>query len=507
MDNKEEETKITSSTSEEPKDNPVIPEEKPVIEEKKEVELPGLTQEPKEEPKEVPKEEAKEEPKEEPKEAPKEEPKEEPKETSIVPEIPSKEITKEEIPQGPVEIINQKFDTGAEKEDVKIEGNKLESANFTQMFNVASEENVKDEPLKNPKEEATSAPVQPTVAEAPVEQAAKIEQSATETASIQEQAPKENRGKKSSNFNAEERTLYTMEEEKESNPIMAGIFIAIFVVFIVLLPIITGTSERALEKIYGKERIHGEQKEDQPISKYYYFGDTTRLDVDDLTITNVVKATRGTKEYIMSLTLSNVSSRAYQFDKNYYIVMMSDDAIIYYIKLFSYDAVAPSGSTELTFVINEKAYKDTNRFRVDLIEEGEYPDANVSVEEGDYKVLTCKYLNDELKYYFTDNQLVKIRETYSETLSTENVQYEQHKKTYEALSAKYNAIDNFESIFVDRHAEDENVPKTFEMINTIDLANIPAKTLSNLRTYKFYSYNEKADVVSFETEALGYSCG
>ena len=318
MENKEEvkkdiekTTTATPEVPEVPKEKPVVETPKPVIEAEKKpeinVELPKEEEEKKEEPKaeekpaaETPKVEEKKEPvaEEKKEEAPavvipeeKEDVKVEGNKmeaadfsntfgvaseenadgTPKVPEVPTKEVTEEKKEDnGNQEIINQAFDAGEEKEDVKIKGNELEAANFSQMFGVASEEApVKEEPLKG-------APAPVEAPEAPKQEVV-IPESV-----IQEVID----GKKTSKFNSEEKTLYTIKEEKAGNPIIVLIFFIILGFFIVILPQVTNTSESALEKIYGRGGVITKPVEEEIEKKYYYFEETTKYQVDDLIIRN-----------------------------------------------------------------------------------------------------------------------------------------------------------------------------------------------------------------------------
>ena len=45
------------------------------------------------------------------------------------------------------------------------------------------------------------------------------------------------------------------------------------------------------------------------------------------------------------------------------------------------------------------------------------------------------------------------------------------------------------------------------MVTDFDLRNVQDKDLSDLETYRFFKYNETKNVISFELEAQGYTCG
>ncbi len=523
MDNKEKEEKTIETAETSTVKEQEIPEKKEVEEKKEEPVLPETKEEKKEE--ETPKEEEK-------KEEPAEESKEEEKPAIVIPEekedvkiqgkemeaadfssmfnVASEEKPEEEKKEEPKEEQKQEAtETPAivipeEKEDVKIQGKEMEQADFSSMFNVASEETPEVKP-ELPKE--TEAPAEATpvaTPEVPAEQA----------------IPAEREIKKTSKFNSEERTLYTIKEEKESNPIGVILFFIILGAVIVFLPQLTKTSEAALDKLYAnrnKAPVQEEEKKEE--IKSYYFEQTLEFDLDNLNITNAIKSKTG-DEYFLTMTIFNRESKPYTFDKNYYIILYNENQIVSRAKFFSYDAIAPNGASELSFPITQGAKESANRFVFMLVDKNDYPEVTLNNVEDGYNVLTCSYLNDELKYYFKDDKLVKIKEKYSEQKNIYTTEYDKHLEEFKELSKKYDAIDSFESVFIEREYEpkeytekdrEEGLPPPvlaeFEVVNNLDLLNINDKSLSNLKKYKYFSYNESKNVVSYEITGFGYTCG
>ena len=131
--------------------------------------------------------------------------------------------------------------------------------------------------------------------------------------------------------------------------------------------------------------------------------------------------------------------------------------------------------------------------------ESKYTDVNLTASEEEYKVLTCKYLNDEMKYYFIDNQLMKIKETYKEVDNEKNPTYEADKEQYQALTEKYKTINSFTSNFIESKGE-------FQQVNEIDLHTATDNDIIALKTYRFFSYRAHKNTVAFEIQAQGYTC-
>ena len=157
------------------------------------------------------------------------------------------------------------------------------------------------------------------------------------------------------------------------------------------------------------------------------------------------------------------------------------------------------GAQSVTLIISQRAYEKANRFKVEEIVESKYTDVNLNNTEDGYKMLICRYRNDEMRYYFQNNQLIQIKETYSEQKTDENKQYEENRNYYKNLTEDYKKIKNFNSTFV----EDE---VSFTQINRFNLHDVTDNDLRALKTYRFFSYRTHKNVVAFEAEAQGYTC-
>lgn len=232
--------------------------------------------------------------------------------------------------------------------------------------------------------------------------------------------------------------------------------------------------------------------------EFYYFNKSSvRAKFNQLEFTNFVKIQRKGEEKIR-FTINNASEKAYQFDKKYYIVFYNNDLVVYRALVHSYEAIGSSSTLTIELPISKKAYSDANRFKIEEIVEEKYTPVKLVEEDGDYQVMTCNYNADEIKYYFIDGKLSKIKETYKEE-SKNNPNYQENLLKYKVLSQEYKKIPNFQSTFVE-------YATSFTMINNFSHKDIEDKTLSDLKTYKFFKYNETKEVVSFEIEAQGYNC-
>ncbi len=368
------------------------------------------------------------------------------------------------------------------------EDNFVPPADFTSIFNVTSEEN-------------TAMPASVRLDKDINESVNSIGNSVTEANSVQNtngdaqptKLVKEHEKKKEV-FNSNEKVLYEIKPEKEGNPIVVILFFLFLLSSIVILPYIS-------KKVDFKNGdptpgvVDNEEDEDD----FFYFNrSSVRAVLDGLEFTNFVKHVKN-GEYFLTFNISNKNDRAYQYDKKYYVVFYDGSSIVYRALIHAYDVIGSNAVQEITLTINERGFKSADRFKVVEIPTSTYPTVEVTEKDGDYSVLKCNYRNDEMKYYFLENKLVKLVETYTETMEGSSA-YENDKAAYKILSDSYKRVNNFSSTFVETNTR-------FTMINEFNHRDIADATLANLKTYKFFKYNENINTVSFELEAQGYTCG
>lgn len=337
-----------------------------------------------------------------------------------------------------------------------------EQANFSQIFNVESEE-------------------QP---ELPAVQA-------------QEVAPQQTRRHVASNFNGQEEVLFTLEEEKEGNPLIPFLLIGSLIILIILLPLI---SKRIDFNIFDPEAQPVDPSVVKPEDELYEFNKSSvRAKIGTLEFTNFVKS-KEHGEYLLSFTINNVGEKSYDFSKKYYIVMYEGKKVVYRALIHSYEGLGALSADTLSVKLTKTAYDNATKFKLEEIPTAGYPQqVKTTNVEGDYDILTCSYNNNTIKYYFLDGELHKIYDEHNESKEN-NPLYESNKTLYKNYSDEYKKVNNLSSIFIETETD-------FRMINEMDLKDISAVTMSKLRTYRFFKYKESIKIVSFEMEAQGYKCG
>ena len=377
-------------------------------------------------------------------------------------------------------IVNQIATSEARGDEIPVEGAKQEKADFTSMFGVQSEETEEEKDLAK----KTNIEI-PRVLEVKDE----------DREVVVEYSAEEKKANHKKYFNNDERLLYQIESEKTGNPLVVVLFFVVLIGVTIFLPKLAKQVD--FSQFFKVQQIEKEEKVEEKQSEFYNMESAaSRAKIGTLEMINFSKS-KENGEYIFSFTIQNVGDKMYQFNEKYYIVFYDGDNPIYYALIHSYNGIAAKAAQDITLIINQKVYEKAKKFRVEEIAESKYADVNLNVTEDEYKVLTCTYLNDEMKYYFIDNQLRKLKETYTET--RESNDFESNKEKYRELTEKYKKIDSFSSIFIEEDGK-------FTEINEIDLQNAKDNDIIALKTYRFFSYRAHKNTVAFEIEAQGYTC-
>ena len=377
-------------------------------------------------------------------------------------------------------IVSAIVNSETREADSQVEGAKQEKADFTAMFGVQSEETTEEKELA--KETSTDIPYKLEIKDEDRE--VKIELSAEEK--------KANHKK---NFNSDERLIYQIEEEKNGNPLVVLFFFLALITVIIILPSITKKIDfSSLFKTTPVNNNKNEGEEDDGFLRIDLAA--SRGKIGELEMINFSKNLKD-GIYSFSFTIQNVGDSMYQFNKKYYVVFYDKDNPLYYALIHSYNGIPAKSAEDVTLIINQRVYEKATRFRLEEIVESKYPEVNLNSTEGEYRVLTCKYRNDEMKYYFIDNQLMKITELYRESNTEKD--YAADKEKFQSLTETYKNIDYFDSTFV----EDSD---SFSQINEIDLHNVENNQIIALKTYRFFSYRTEKNTVAFELQGQGYTC-
>ena len=300
-------------------------------------------------------------------------------------------------------------------------------------------------------------------------------------------------------FNSEEKVLFKQKPEKESNPIIVMLVIAILVVFAVFLPNISKYIYNLLNPgvVVMQETPEPEQEEQQS-AMFQLESGNQNIEINDLEFTNFV-TTHEEDVYDLTFTLINKSEKPYLYDDHIYIAFYGEkENLLYRAYVYSYDVLGSNASTEMSVVTNKNVYENATQFRIEQIPTSKYPKAKIEKAEGEFKTLTCRYNNDLIVYYFKDSLLNKISEKYTEAKDT-SFNYEGRKKLQYEKHLNLKDVTGITSDFIE-------TPVDFTVLTNVNLGETDFQELQQLKIYKYFKNNANPDIVSFEIQALGYTC-
>ena len=302
-------------------------------------------------------------------------------------------------------------------------------------------------------------------------------------------------------FNSEEKVLYKVKPEKESNPIIVVLVLLILGVFVVFLPNISNYIFNLINPaINFKPAPPPVEEEKETLSseiKDFESGKLT-IELNDLEFTNFVK-TSTEDVYDVTFTMINKADEPYLYEDHLYISFYNEkENLIFQGLIFSYQVLGSNGSTDLSVITNRNVYENGRYFKIEQIKPNDYPTARIDQKEEEFKKLSCSYNNDTIVYYFKDDLLNKISEKYVENKETSfNFDGRKQEKYEEYLKLK--TLKGVTTDFIE-------TPIDFSVVTNINLGETEFQELQELKIYKYFKNNANPNTVAFEIQALGYTC-
>ena len=313
-------------------------------------------------------------------------------------------------------------------------------------------------------------------------------------------APSTGPAKNAEAFNSKEKVLFEIEPEKESNPMGTLIIFAVLGIGLLFLPLADKLINRGTGPSGNNNLLNTGQEiiNNTGLTNVYYFEkEQSSIGIDNLELKNFVTQETETG-YKINFTIINNGEAAYQYDKKYYMDFYEGEKLIYHALIHSYRPIASKGADNLSLEISEKAFARADSLKLVETKVELYPKYEFDTKEGDYDTLTCTYDKTEIVYYFKDNMLEQIRETYTNN-EYEKENFSKLKSTKQTEINAYRKVEGMNANFVETE-QDFTAQVDFMLADVVD------SSLQNLRVYRFFKYHEKANIVAYEMPAMGYMC-
>ena len=233
----------------------------------------------------------------------------------------------------------------------------------------------------------------------------------------------------------------------------------------------------------------------QPISNNNQENETKEEDVllnsksiitkDNFTLTNFTL----TKENInFEINTTNIIN----FDEeNYYLILTKNNKIISTIKLTG----TVTSNNKFTFEF-AKTLQDIIEVKgkIKKVNENDYPSFTVLSDESGLGSLICSKDKYKIEYILTNNQLTRLKETYTYLDKGNQTEYLNEFDKYTKISNEINSSNALSTI--------TETYSGFTFTTDIDLNTYIAKT----KNYNYYSLNTKTNKIQYEMTAKGYDC-
>lgn len=221
-------------------------------------------------------------------------------------------------------------------------------------------------------------------------------------------------------------------------------------------------------------------------TKYPFSYSLTIKEKDLFTLSNF-----NARENKLEFTILNLQEKPLDMTKYNYFLEMFDDKNTLLQRIHLKDISLDSNAS--TKVVYDISNDNINYLVLREIKVNEYPAYNMIQDENGNSLLTCTKENEKIEYYFKNNSLLKIKDTFE--LSTNDNNYANLWTTYQNLAAEYNKTNGVKSLI-----NNENDKLTFT--TDIDLNINDNVKIRNI----IYKKNTIGKVIHFELEANGYIC-
>ncbi len=236
---------------------------------------------------------------------------------------------------------------------------------------------------------------------------------------------------------------------------------------------------------YVNQPISNNNQEIEPKEEDVLLNSKASISKDNFTLTN------------FTLTKENISfnintNNTINFDEeSYYLILTKNNKTISTIKLTG----TVTSNTKFTFEY-AKPLQDIIEIKgkIKKVNENDYPSFTVLSDESGLGSLICSKENYKIEYILSNNQLTKIKETYTYLDNGNQTEYLNEFDKYSKLMAEINNS-NALSTMTETYSG-------FTFTTYIDLNTYIIKT----KNYNYYSLNTKTNKIQYEMTAKGYDC-
>lgn len=238
-------------------------------------------------------------------------------------------------------------------------------------------------------------------------------------------------------------------------------------------------------KVDNKKPNGGDNAENKVI--YNIYSSSLEIKENDITLNNFNFANN-----LLTFDISNNNNTNIDLSsKKYFIETYTEDKTL--LERHKVDIKTIVGGSKVSYELDIQ--KDFYYLVLEEKKIEDYPVVNLTYDDTSYANITCEKDNETIVYKFSNDELLEIKDTISESDTNANNYYVRYS-SYQSKAMSYNNMTGITASF-------NGSLNGYTAIFVLDLQKV---NLSGMEEKYYYSYKEVPKVVKFEMQTYGFTC-
>lgn len=238
-------------------------------------------------------------------------------------------------------------------------------------------------------------------------------------------------------------------------------------------------------KVDNKKPNGGDNTENKVV--YNIYSNSLEIKENDITLNNFNFANN-----LLTFDISNNSNTNIDLSsKKYFIETYTEDKTL--LERHKVDIKTIVSGSKVSYELDIQ--KDFYYLVLEEKKIEDYPVVNLTYDDTSYANITCEKDNETIVYKFSNDELLEIKDTISESDTNANNYYVRYS-SYQSKAMSYNNMTGITASF-------NGSLNGYTAIFALDLQKV---NLSGMEEKYYYSYKEVPKVVKFEMQTYGFTC-
>lgn len=238
-------------------------------------------------------------------------------------------------------------------------------------------------------------------------------------------------------------------------------------------------------KVDNKKPNGGDNTENKVV--YNIYSNSLEIKENDITLNNFNFANN-----LLTFDISNNNNTNIDLSsKKYFIETYTEDKTL--LERHKVDIKTMVSGSKVSYELDIQ--KDFYYLVLEEKKIEDYPVVNLTYDDTSYANITCEKDNETIVYKFSNDELLEIKDTISESDTNANNYYVRYS-SYQSKAMSYNNMTGITASF-------NGSLNGYTAIFVLDLQKV---NLSGMEEKYYYSYKEVPKVVKFEMQTYGFTC-